>query len=41
MSIKFSVIGINHNHIYGQVDAVIRGGGEFVSFFAPGFSVMV
>jgi len=35
MSIKFSVIGINHNHIYGQVDAVIRGGGEFVSFFAP------
>lgn len=32
--IQFSVIGINHGHIYSQVDAVIRGGGEFVSFFA-------
>src|SRR5215217_5126420 len=32
--IKFSVIGINHNHIYAQVEAVIRGGGELVSFYA-------
>src|SRR6188768_4301406 len=32
--ISFSVIGINHNHIYSQVDAVIRGGGQLVSFFA-------
>lgn len=32
--IKFSVIGINHGHINSQVNAVIRGGGEFVSFFA-------
>jgi predicted dehydrogenase len=32
--IKFSVIGINHAHINSQVDAVIRGGGEFVSFYA-------
>jgi predicted dehydrogenase len=32
--IKFSVIGINHAHIYSQVEAVIRGGGEFVSFYA-------
>jgi predicted dehydrogenase len=32
--IKFSVIGINHNHIYGQVEAVVRGGGELVSFYA-------
>src|SRR6186713_2585346 len=32
--IYFSVIGINHNHIYSQVDAVIRGGGQFVSFYA-------
>jgi predicted dehydrogenase len=32
--IKFSVIGINHNHIYGMVDAVTRGGGELVSFHA-------
>ena len=32
--IKFSVIGINHGHIYSQVDAVIRGGGQFVSLYA-------
>jgi len=30
--IMFSVIGINHNHIYSQVDSVIRGGGQLVSF---------
>ncbi len=32
--IKFSVININHSHIYGMVDAVTRGGGELVSFYA-------
>ena len=32
--IRFSVIGLNHYHIYGQTDAVIRGGGELVSFYA-------
>jgi predicted dehydrogenase len=32
-SIKFSVIGLNHGHIYGQTEAVIRGGGELVSFY--------
>jgi predicted dehydrogenase len=32
--IKFSVISINHGHIYGMVDAIIRGGGELVSFYA-------
>jgi predicted dehydrogenase len=32
--IKFSVIGLNHGHIYGQVEAVTRGGGELVSFYA-------
>ncbi len=32
--IKFGVIGINHSHIYAQVDAVTRGGGQFVSFYA-------
>jgi predicted dehydrogenase len=32
--IKFSVIGINHGHISSQVEAVTRGGGEFVSFYA-------
>jgi predicted dehydrogenase len=32
--IRFSVIGINHGHINSQVEAVVRGGGEFVSFYA-------
>src|SRR6266851_785395 len=32
--IKFAVIGINHNHINGQVDSVKRGGGQLVSFYA-------
>jgi predicted dehydrogenase len=32
--IKFAVIGMNHGHIYGQVDAVTRGGGELVAYFA-------
>jgi predicted dehydrogenase len=34
MRIKFSVIGLNHGHIYSQTEAVLRGGGELVSFFA-------
>jgi predicted dehydrogenase len=32
--IKFSVININHSHIHGMVDAVTRGGGQLVSFYA-------
>jgi predicted dehydrogenase len=32
--IKFAVIGINHSHIYSQVEAVQRGGGELVSVYA-------
>ncbi|MBA4139719.1 MAG: Gfo/Idh/MocA family oxidoreductase [Segetibacter sp.] len=32
--IKFSVIGINHSHINSQVEAVLRGGGQFASFYA-------
>lgn len=32
--IKFSVIGVNHSHIYSMAEAVIRGGGEMVSFHA-------
>lgn len=32
--IRFSAIGLNHGHIYSQVETVIRGGGEFVSFYA-------
>ncbi len=34
MSIRFAVIGINHNHIYGQVDCLLDAGAEFVSFHA-------
>jgi predicted dehydrogenase len=33
-AIRFSVIGLNHGHIYGQVESVLRGGGELVSFYA-------
>ncbi|MBE7173601.1 MAG: Gfo/Idh/MocA family oxidoreductase [Williamsia sp.] len=32
--IKFSVIGINHDHIYGQIEAVKRGGGQLISFYS-------
>ncbi|MEO5563021.1 MAG: Gfo/Idh/MocA family oxidoreductase [Chitinophagaceae bacterium] len=32
--IRFSVISVNHNHIYGMADAVTRGGGQLVSFYA-------
>lgn len=32
--IRFSVIGINHGHINGQTDAMLRNGGELVSFYA-------
>ena len=32
--IQFSVIGINHGHIYGMVDAVVRGGGQLISVYA-------
>jgi predicted dehydrogenase len=32
--IRFSVIGINHNHINSQVGAVLRGGGELVGLYA-------
>ena len=33
--IRFSVIGINHDHIYGQVDLLLREGAEFIAFYAP------
>jgi predicted dehydrogenase len=32
--LRFGVVGMNHGHIYGIVDAVARGGGELVSFHA-------
>jgi predicted dehydrogenase len=33
-SIRFSVIGINHDHIYGMVNALISGGGELVKVYS-------
>lgn len=32
--IRFSVIGINHAHIYGMTETIIKGGGELVSVYA-------
>jgi predicted dehydrogenase len=32
--IQFAAIGLNHGHIYGQCDAVTRGGGQLVKFYA-------
>lgn len=34
-AIRFSVIGLNHNHIYGQVSLLLRAGAELVSVYAP------
>src|SRR5690606_33500715 len=31
--INFSVIGINHGHIYSQVEMILKGGGNFISFY--------
>lgn len=33
-SIRFSVAGLNHGHIYGMVDALIGGGGELVAVYS-------
>src|SRR6202790_4752308 len=33
-TLRFSVIGVNHDHIYAQVEAARRGGGELVSYYA-------
>jgi len=32
--LRFAVVGMNHGHIYGQTDAIIRGGGQLVSCYA-------
>jgi predicted dehydrogenase len=34
MPLKFAAIGINHGHIYGQVECLLREGAEFVAFHA-------
>jgi len=33
-SVRFSVIGINHGHIYGQTDLLLRAGAELVAVYA-------
>jgi predicted dehydrogenase len=32
--IRFAAVGLNHGHIYGQVNALLRAGAELVSFYA-------
>jgi predicted dehydrogenase len=32
--LPFAVIGMDHNHIYGITDAIIRGGGVLTAFYA-------
>jgi predicted dehydrogenase len=33
--VRFAVIGINHAHIYGQVDCLLRAGAKLAGFHAP------
>jgi predicted dehydrogenase len=39
-SIKFAVIGIDHNHINGITDALQRGGGQLVSVYAANLPML-
>src|SRR5688500_4495442 len=32
--VRFGVIGINHAHIYGQVDLLVRAGAELVAVYS-------
>lgn len=32
--VRFAAIGVNHEHIYGQTNLLLRAGAELVSFFA-------
>jgi predicted dehydrogenase len=34
LRLRFGVVGMNHGHIYGMVDTVVRAGGELVSYHA-------
>lgn len=34
MSIRFAAIGLNHSHIYGQVECLLREGAELVAYHA-------
>jgi len=33
-SIRFSVVGLNHGHIYGMVESLIGGGGQLVAVYS-------
>src|SRR5579864_1208765 len=33
-AVRFGVVGLNHNHIYGMTNQLLEAGGELVSFFA-------
>ena len=33
-AIRFSVVGINHGHIYGMVSSLLKGGGTLVAVYA-------
>jgi predicted dehydrogenase len=33
--LRFGVIGINHNHIYGMADLLLDAGAELAAFYAP------
>jgi predicted dehydrogenase len=34
MSVRFAAVGLNHGHIYGQTNLLLRAGAELVSFYA-------
>jgi predicted dehydrogenase len=34
-TIRFAAIGLNHAHIYGQTNLLLRAGAQLVSFYAP------
>jgi len=35
MTVRFAAIGLNHSHIYCQVELLLRAGAEFVAFHSP------
>jgi predicted dehydrogenase len=34
-AVRFAAIGLNHGHIYGQVNLLLRAGAQLVSYYAP------
>ncbi len=35
MAFRFAAIGLNHNHIYGQVECLLQAGAELFAYYAP------